>query len=139
MNTWIVGKDLTKNKKAVYSKLNLKDNADEDYAHAQKVWEVSEINNLGEYHDLYVQSSVLLLDDVFEDFRNKRVEIYELYPAYSLSASRLAWQACLKMVAVELEFLTDINMLLIAEKGIKGGRCDAIHRYAETNNKYMKN
>ena len=139
MNTWIVGKNLTKNKKAIYSKLNLKDNTNEDYAHAQKVWEVSEINNLGEYHDLYVQSNVLLLDDVFEDFRKKRVEIYELYPAYFLSASGLAWQTCLKMIAVELEFLTDINKLLIAEKGIKGGRCDAIHRYAEAYNKYMKN
>ena len=71
-------------KKAFYSNLNLEDISDEDYAHAQKVWDVFEINNLGEYHDLYVQSDTLLLADVFENFRNKCLEIYELDPIYFL-------------------------------------------------------
>ena len=83
-------------KKDFYSELNLEDISDEDYAQAQKVWEVIEINNRGEYHDLYVQSDTLLLADVFENFRNKCIEIYGLDPSYFLSAPGLAWQTCLK-------------------------------------------
>ena len=126
-------------KEAFYSNLNLEDISDEDYAHAQKVWDVFEINNLGEYHDLYVQSDTLLLADVFENFRDKCIEIYELDPAHFLSAPGLAWQACLKKTKVKLELLTDIDMLLMVEKGTRGGICQAIHRYVKANNKYMKN
>ena len=82
-------------KEAFYNELNLEGISDEDYTHAQKVWEVFEINNRGEYHDLYVQSDALLLADVFENFRNKCIEIYGLDP-YFLSAPGLAWQTCLK-------------------------------------------
>ena len=77
-------------KEAFYSNLNLEDISDEDYAHAQKVWDVFEIKNLGEYHDLYVQSDALLLADVYENFRNMCIDIYELDPAYSASAPGLA-------------------------------------------------
>ena len=77
--------------------------------------------------------------DVFENFRNKCIEIYELDPANFLSAPALAWQASLKETAVKLELLTDVNMLIMVEKEIKGGICHTIHRYAEANNKYMKN
>ena len=104
-----------------------------------KVWEAFEIKNLGEYHDSYVQCNTFLLFDVFENFRNKCIEIYELDPAHFLSVPGLAWQACLKKTKVELELLTDIDMLLMVEKGIRGGICEAIHRYAQANNKYMKN
>ena len=95
--------------------------------------------NLGYCHDLYVQRDTSLLADVFETFRNKRIEIYELDPAHFLSAPRLAWQACLKKTRIELELLTENDMLLMVEKRIRGGICHAIHRYAEANNKYMKN
>ena len=88
---------------------------------------------------MYFQSDTLLLADVFENFRNKCIEIYELDPAHFLSAPGLAWQACLKKTGVKLELLTDIDMLLMVEKGIRGGICYAIHRYAKANNKYMKN
>ena len=94
-------------KESFYSELNLEDISDKDYLHAQKVWDVFEIRNLGEYHDLYVQSDTLLLADVFENFRNKCIEIYELDPANLLSALGLAWQACLKKTEVKLELLTD--------------------------------
>ena len=97
------------------------------------------LKNLGDYHELYVQSEALLLADVFEKFRNKCIEIYELDPAHFLSAPGLAWQACLKKTEVELELLTKIDMLLMVQKGIRGGICHAIHRYAKANNKYMKN
>ena len=80
-----------------------------------------------------------MLADVFENFRNKCIEIYELDPAHFLSAPGLAWQACLKKTKVKLELLTDIDMLLMVEKGIRCGICHAIHRYAKVNNKYMNN
>ena len=76
---------------------------------------------------MYVQSDTLLLTDVFENFRNKCIEIYELEPAHFLSAPGLAWQACLKKARVKLELSTDIDMLLIVEKGIRGGICNSIH------------
>ena len=80
-----------------------------------------------------------MLADVFENFRNKFIETYELDPAHFQSTRGLAWQACSKKTAVELRLLTDTNMLLMVEKGIRGGICHAIHRYAKANNKYMKN
>ena len=77
------------NKKAFYSELNKEGITDEHYAHAQKVWKVFEIKNLGEYYDLYVQSDTLLLADVFENFRDKYIDIYELDPAHFLSVPGL--------------------------------------------------
>ena len=73
-----------------------KDITDKNYLHAQIVWEVFEIENLDEYHDLYVQSDVLLLTDVFENFRDKCIETYGLDPAHFLSPPGLAWQDFLK-------------------------------------------
>ena len=126
-------------KESFYSKLNEEVISDEDYAHAQKVWKELNIKNLGEYHDLYVQSDTALIADVFESFRDKCLEIYELDPAHFLSAPGLAWQECLKKTQVELELLTDDDMLLMFEEGIRGGMCQATHRYAKANNKYMNN
>ena len=140
MNSWERFNETSlPDKEAFYSELNEEGISNIDSAHGQKVWKVFEIKNLGEYHDLYVQSNTLLLADVFENFRDKCTEIYELDPAHFLSAPGLAWQLCLKKTRVELELLADYNMLLMAEEGIKGGKCDAIHRYAKANNKYMKN
>ena len=126
-------------KKAFYSELNLEDITDKDYAHAQKVFEEFKLKNLGDYHDLYVQSDTLLLADVFENFRNMCLDIYGLDPVYFVSAPGLAWQACLKKTEVKLELLTDYQMLLMIEEGIRGGMCQSTHRYAKANNKYMKN
>ena len=88
---------------------------------------------------MYIQSDILLLADVFENFRNKCIEIYEIDPAHFLSAPGFSWQLCLIKTAVKLELLTNIDMLLMVEKSIRGGICHAIHRYAKANNKYMKN
>ena len=88
---------------------------------------------------MYVQSDTLLLVDVFENFRNKCTEIYELDLAHFLSVPGLVWQACLKKTGIKLELLTNVDMLLIVEKGIRGGICHAIHRYAKANSKYMNN
>ena len=126
-------------KESFYSELNKEGITDEDYAHAQKVWDALNIKNLGEYHDLYVQSDTALLADVFENFRDKCIEIYRLDPAHFLSAPGQAWQACLKKTEVELELLTDNDMLIMFEEGTRGGICQATYRYAKANNKYMKN
>ena len=94
-------------KKYFYSELYLEDVTDEDYTYVQKVFKELKMKNLGDYRDLYVQSNTLVLADVFENFRNKCTEIYELDPAHFLSTSGLAWQVCLKKTEVELELLTD--------------------------------
>ena len=126
-------------KESFYSELNKEGITDEDYAHAQKVWDALNIKNLGEYHDLYVQSDTALLADVFENFRDKCIEKYEVDPAHFLSAPGLARQTCLKKTGVKLELLTDNDMLMMFGDGIRGGMCQAVHRYYKANNKYMKN
>ena len=80
-----------------------------------------------------------MLADVFENFRNKYIEIYEPDPAHFLSTPGLAWQACLKKTRINSELSTDNDMLMMVEKGIRGGIYHAIHRYAKANNKYMQN
>ena len=125
-------------KESFYSGLNMEDVTDAYHRHANKVFKEFKLKNLGDYHDLYVQSDTLLLADVFENFRNKCLEIYELDPAYFSSVPGLACQACFKKTEVKLELLTDVDMVLLVEKGIRGGICRAILRYAKANNKYMK-
>ena len=122
-------------KEDFYSNLNMEDITDVDYSHAKKVWKCFEIKNLGEYHDLYVQNDALLLADVFKNFRNKCIEIDDLDFVNFFSARGLSWQAALKKTEVKLELLTGINMLLIVEKGIRGGIYHSEHRYANVNNK----
>ena len=112
---------LLHHKKDFYSDLNIEDTTDINYRHAKRVFKNFNNKNLGDYHDFHVQNDTLLLADVFENFRNKCVEIYELDPAHFLSAPGLAWQTRLKKTEVQLELSTDINMLLMVEKGIKLG------------------
>ena len=112
---------------------------DIDYRHANNVFKRFELENLGQYHDLYVQSDTLLLADVFDNFRDMCIKEYELDPAHFQSLPGLAFQACLKKTNIELELLTDYDMLLMVEEGVRGGICHSIHRYAKANNKYMKN
>ena len=114
-----------------YGNLNMEDIGDIDYRHANNVFKRFKLENLGDYHDLYVKSDTLLLADAYKE--------YELDPAHFLSLPGLAWQACLKKTNIELELLTDYDMLLMVEEGIRGGICHSIHRYAKANNKYMKN
>ena len=121
-------------KEAFYSSLNMEDITDVDHRHRKRVFKSLNSKNLGDYHDLYVQSDALLLVNVFENFRNMCIKVYELDPGHFLSAPGLAWQACLKKTKVKLELLTDVDMLLMVEKGIRS----AINRYAKANNMYMK-
>ena len=98
-----------------------------DYALAKRVCKDFEIKNLGEYHDLYVQSDTVLLADVLENFRNMCINKYELDPAKLLSAPGLTWQAALKKTKVKLDLLTDIDMSLMVKKGIRGGICHSTY------------
>ena len=125
-------------KESFYSNLNMEDIDDIDYRHGNNVFNKFKLNNLGDYHDLYVQSDTLLSADVFENFRDMCLKEYKLDTAYFLLLPGLAWQACLKKTNVELELLTDYDMLLMVEKGIRGGICHSTQRYAKANNKYMK-
>ena len=145
--------------------------SDQDYEHAQQVWNTMEKKTLGCYHDTYLKTDVLLLADVFETFRNMCLKKYKLVPAHFYTAPVLAWQALLKTAAeyfehekrrkeyevcpeycghekkrkdckvypdeFRLELLTDMDMLLMFEKGIRGGITQAVKRYAKANNKYM--
>ena len=126
-------------KEDFHSNLNMEDISNIDYRHANNVFKVFQLENLGDYHDLYVQSDTLLLADVFNNFRDMCLKEYELDPAHFLLLPRLAWQACLKKTNIELELLTDYDMLLMVEEEIRGGICHSIHQYAKANNKYMKN
>ena len=139
MDSWeIFNETSLPDKEAFYSNLHMEDITDVDYRHANNVFKKFKLKHLREYHDFYVQCGTLLLADIFEKFRNMCIEIYELDPAHVLSVSGLAWQACLKITGVQLELLINVDMLLMIEKGIRGGICHAIHRYSQANNKYIK-
>ena len=117
MNDWEKVNEISLlEKEDFYRHLNMEDITDADYTHGKRVCKVFEIKNLGEYHDLNVQSDTLLLADVFENFRNMCLEIYELDSARFLTVPGLAWEAALKKTKVKLDLLTDIDMLLMVEK-----------------------
>ena len=126
-------------KESFYSSLNMGNIDDIDYRHGNNMFKKFKLKNLGEYHDLYMQSNTLLLADVFENFRNICIKVYVLDPARFLSLPGLARQACLKKTNIKLDLLTDYDMLLMVEEGIRGRICHSIYRYAKANNKYIKN
>ena len=122
-----------------YSQLSDEGITEEDYGHAIKVWETFEIENMGQYHDLYLKSDVLLLADVFENFREICLNIYGLDPSHYVSSPALFWDAMLKKTGVSLDLISDVDMQYLIEKGMRGGISTITHRYAVANNKYMKN
>ena len=124
-------------KEAFYSRLNDGGISDEDYAHAQNVWKTFKMEYFKDYHELYNKVDVLLLADVFGNFRNICLKNYELDPAHYYTAPVLAWDVALKVTDVNLELLSDIDMLLMVEKGIRGGVSMVSNIYGKANNKYM--
>ena len=124
-------------KESFYSRLTEENISDEDYQHAKKDWEVFKMKHVQEYHNLYNKTDVLLLADVFESFRNICMENYKLDPAHYYTAPGLAWDACLKTTGVKLELLTDVDMLLMVEKRIRGGVSMISNRYGKANHKCM--
>ena len=126
-------------KEEFYSKLNDEDKSDEDYQHAINVWNTLGCKTIRDYHNLYLKSDVLLLADVFENFRKTCLKHYKLDPAHYYTSPSLAWDACLKTTGQHLQLLSDYDMLMMFEQGIRGGITHISKRYAEANNKYMKN
>ena len=122
---------------AFYSKLTGEGITDEEYKHALKVWNTFNMKTFRDYHNLYNKSDVLLLADVFENFRKVCKKNYELDPCWYYTAPGLAWDACLKLTKINLELLTDSDMLLMIESGLRGGISMISNRYAEANNEYM--
>ena len=117
--------------------LNDTDISDEDYSFYNKVCKDFNLKTMKDYHDLYLKTDVLLLADVFENFRLTCYKYYELDPLHYYSAPGLAWDACLKKTKIELELLSDVDMNLMIDKGCRGGMSIITQRYAKANNKYM--
>ena len=124
--------------KAFFSKLSGKGINNKNYKHVLNVWNTWNMEAMKDYHKLYNDSDALLLADVFENFRDICLKIYGLDPVHYYTAPGLAWDACLKMTNINLELLNDVDMLLMFEKGIRGGISIISNRYGEANNKYMK-
>jgi len=124
-------------KEAFYSKLADAGISDEDYEHAQTVWKEFGCTTLRDYHGLYNVSDVLLLADVFENFRDVCMRNYSLDPAWYFTSPGLAWDAALKLTDVKLELLSDYDMVLMFKHGIRGGVSTISNRYGKANNKYM--
>ena len=125
-------------KEKFYNILNDKQITDEEYEHAKEVWKVFNLKDMGEYHDLYLVSDVLLLTDVFENFRTYCLNYYKLDPCHYFTSPGLSWDAMLRMTGINLELMTDIDMYQLIEKGIRGRVSYISNRYGNANNKYMK-
>ena len=123
--------------KAFYSKLTGKGINNYNYNHVLEVWKTLKMKSLKEYHEVYNKTDVLLAD-VFEKFRDLCLKNYGLDPAHYYTAPGLAWDAMLKMTKINLELLSDVDKLLMIEKGIRGGISIISNRYGKANNKYMK-
>ena len=126
-------------KEDFFSIMNNEHITDEEYKHAQNVWKTFNLKTMGEYHDLYLKSDILLLADVFENFRKACQQFYELDPAHYFTSPGLSWDAMLKMTETTLELISDVDMFLFIEKGMRGGISYIANRYGKANNKYMKN
>ena len=125
-------------KEKFYSSLSGQGITDEEYAHTKQVWETFGCRNLGDYHNLYVASDSALLAEVFENFRKVCQEKYGLDLAHYYSAPGLSWDALVKKTGVELELLTDKDMHLMIERGMRGGISMVSKRYAKANNPRVK-
>ena len=126
------------NKDEFHSILNNEHITDEDYQHAQNVWNTFNLKTMGDYHDLYLKSDILLLADVFENFRKTCLQYYKLDPCHYFTSPGLSWDAMLKMTDIKLKLTVDIDMFQFIEKGLRGGVSYIANRYGKANNKYMK-
>ena len=122
---------------AFYSAFNNSDISAEDYRHAQAVWIEFDICTLGEYSGLYLKTSVLLLADVLEDFRSNCQRAHGLDSAHYYTTPGLTWDAMLKHTGIELQLLTNIDIVIFVERGIRGGISQCNNRYSRANNPHV--
>ena len=120
-----------------YSRLSEEDISDADYERAKLIWKHFNIKSLGEYHDLYLETDVLLVTDVYESFRKQCLTDYELDPAHYYTLPNFAWDAMLVKTGIELELLHDEEVYKMIEQGLRGGMCQVSVRKITANNKYM--
>lgn len=125
-------------KENFYSKLNESEISENQYEHAKTVWKTFQMENMQQYHDLYLTSDCLLLTDVFENFREFSLKYYRLDPLHFYTGPGLSWSAALLMCDVRIKLLTDIDMLLFFQKMIRGGVSTISHRLAEANNPFTE-
>ncbi len=124
-------------KEAFYSQLTDSHISDEDYEHAQKVWKAFGCKTMRDYHDLYLKTDVLLLADVMTEFRKTCKKAYGLDALHYYTSPGLAWDAMLKFTGIELDLISDSDMYLMIEKGIRGGVSSIMKRYSKANHKYL--
>ena len=126
-------------KEQFYSLLNDENISDNDYLHAKDIFNNFKLKTMGEYHNLYLKTDVLLLADVFENFRKICIENYKLDPSHYFTSPGMSWDSMLKMTDVKLELISDIDQYQFVERGMRGGISYICNRYGKANNKYMKN
>lgn len=124
-------------KKDFYDKLNDSKISDEQYEFAQKIWDTFKIGNMREYTHLYLKTDVLLLADIFENFRDNCIKMYEIDPAHYYTLPGYSWDCMLKHTQVQIELFTDIDKMLFVEKGVRGGISQCSKRHSVANNEYM--
>ena len=125
-------------KEAFYSQLNESGISDKDYDHAKKVWSTFNCKTMRDYHNLYLKTDVLLLADVMTEFRKTCKKAYGLEALHYYTSPGLAWDAMLKYTEIELDLISDPDMYLMVENGIRGGISTITKRYAKANNKHTK-
>ena len=118
--------------------LTVKNISDKEYEHVLEVWNKFEMKTTKDYHDLYLKFDFFWFADVFEKFKNNSLKNYGLCPSHYLSAPALSWDAKLNMKKVELELISDPDMYIFFEKGMRGRVSYTSNRYYKTNNKYLK-
>ena len=124
-------------KEQFYSRLNEEDITLDDYKKAKQIWKHFDIQNMGEYHDLYLKTDVLLLTDVFENFRDMCLSYYGLDPVYYYTLPNFAFDAMLKLTGIEIDLVYNQEMYEMIEAGLRGGMTQTTRKKVEANNKYM--
>ena len=124
-------------KKQFYSRLTEEDITNDDYNKAKQIWKHFGIKSMGEYHDLYLKTDVLLLTDVFENFRDMCLSSYGLDPVYYYTLPNFAFDAMLKLTGIEIDLVYDQEMYEVIEAGLRGGMTQTTCKKVEANYKYM--
>ena len=121
-----------------FSSLKVECFSEKDYSHAIKIWNMFKRNKMGDYHDLYLKTDVLLLTDVFESFISSCLKYYELDPCHYFSSPGLSWDARLRMAGIELDLISDTDIHSFIEKGMRRGISYIAKRHSKANNKYIQ-